>query len=190
MMRLLTILPTLLVVLASSGFAPSGQAPPEIRWHTTPDKWKEPRRFQVPFYEHYEDRVVLSREKNDSAFSLTLPSPNKAYWLGVNPDWPQTPDVKCNGTSFQISSVDAELFLFTEREYLVKITIKNHYPNFSITARWINERLVYLEVWWGRILGSSYLLDVENERVIYREMFYDGNQPFMQSRPQKKKKIE
>jgi hypothetical protein len=54
-------------------------------------------------------------------------------------------------------------------------------------VRWVNERLLYVQVWWGRILGSWYLIDVEAEKVVYREMVHSGEIPFQQAHEGQKK---
>jgi len=44
----------------------------------------------------------------------------------------------------------------------------------------MNERLLFIEVWWGRVLGSDFLIDVENERVVHSEMIRYGAIEFQQ----------
>jgi hypothetical protein len=37
-------------------------------------------------------------------------------------------------------------------------------------AHWLNEKLVFGQVWWGHILATDYVLDVQQHKFIYREM--------------------
>jgi hypothetical protein len=37
-------------------------------------------------------------------------------------------------------------------------------------AHWLNEKLVFGQVWWGRTLATDFVLDVEQHKFIYREM--------------------
>jgi len=168
-------------VLALAGLltiAAGAQAAPP--WHTPPDRWPEPRNYQTPFDPQYDGRLLLSQEKVNRPFALKVSSPNRAYWFGADPDWPRDPSPACDGAEFEVKAEDASFWVFTEREDLLKVTLKKHYPNFLIRVRWVNERLLYIRVWWGRIVGSCYLLDVEARRVVYREMVRSGDIEFQQ----------
>jgi hypothetical protein len=46
------------------------------------------------------------------------------------------------------------------------ITVRDH-GSGGVTVRWLNERLLWMRVWWGRIVASELLLDVETARSIY-----------------------
>ena len=37
-------------------------------------------------------------------------------------------------------------------------------------VHWLNEKLVFGQVWWGRTLATEFVLDVERHKFIYREM--------------------
>ncbi len=37
-------------------------------------------------------------------------------------------------------------------------------------ARWLNEKLVYGEVFWGRVYATEFILDLQQHKFIYREM--------------------
>jgi len=156
------------------------QSPQEWTWHTEPDKWTEPRAFETPFEDRFADQLTLEHVNLRDEFNLKVRSPNEAYWFGVNIDWPEPPEVSNNGSEFLVSSRDVMIYVYTERPHMIRITVFDHYPNFSVDARWITEKLLYLRVWWGRVLGSSYIIDMENESIIYKEMVQDGLIPFQQ----------
>jgi hypothetical protein len=40
----------------------------------------------------------------------------------------------------------------------------------GVSARWLNEKLLFIQVWWGRIGSTDMILDVSNRTFIYREM--------------------
>ncbi len=61
----------------------------------------------------------------------------------------------------------------------MNIRFEDH-NNYGMKVRWINEKLLYMQVWWGRILGSYLIFDVEKERTVVREMVNDGHIPFQQ----------
>ena len=113
--------------------------------------------------------------------------PHNAYWLGINPEEGyETWNKPTNGVRFHDSSPDAALCVFNETDRMTKILLKDHYPNFVLDVYWINEKLLYVEVWWGRILGSCFIFDVEKESIIYKEMVNDGNVAFQQWQQAKK----
>ncbi len=57
--------------------------------------------------------------------------------------------------------------------------------NFAIEARWINEKLLFIRVYWGRIVGSDYIFDVELGSFVHKEMVYDGTLLFQQTNQSK-----
>jgi hypothetical protein len=40
----------------------------------------------------------------------------------------------------------------------------------GVHLQWLNEKLLYGSVWWGRIVSTDFVFDVEKKRFIYREM--------------------
>jgi hypothetical protein len=36
-------------------------------------------------------------------------------------------------------------------------------------ARWINEKLLFIEIWWGRFVSSDLIVNVETGQVMYHE---------------------
>ena len=150
-------------------------------WHTTPDKWREPRVFYDDFASKYEERIKISHvvidkkitdeKKNDINYS-----PNKAYWFIV-----YTPD------TMKPSPWSTEIEVFNERDYLIKIELIDHAATYMTTTKWINDKLLYIEFWWGRVLGTYLIFDVEKEKIIIREMVKDGGIAFQQWQQNKQK---
>jgi hypothetical protein len=50
----------------------------------------------------------------------------------------------------------------------VILTVRDH-GNGGVRATWLNEKLVFLQVWWGRIRSTDLVLDVGLGKWIYAE---------------------
>ncbi|MCX8026939.1 MAG: hypothetical protein N3A62_03645 [Thermodesulfovibrionales bacterium] len=114
----------------------------------------------------FDSRIKISRIKikepllNDGSKNY---SPNKAYWFIVDiPDTTKTPP-----WSLQIR-------IFNERDYLICIVISNFAAQYETKVHWINDKLMYVQFWWGRISGAYLIFDVEKERIVLKEGFTDG----------------
>jgi len=44
----------------------------------------------------------------------------------------------------------------------------------GVSVRWLNEKLIFGEVWWGRIGATDFIFDLEQRKFIYREMAHFG----------------
>ena len=136
------------------------------QFHTSPYCWDEPRTFvsatAVPV-EFAVSRVEPVRDIEGK------PSPNGAYNFLIE-------------SSAGNSDVEpySRLLVFNERPYLLEV----RFPNAkSISeAKWINENLIYVRVWWGRISGSDIVLDAEKEAIVFRQHIEDGTLAFQQYR--------
>ena len=144
------------------------------QWHTPPDKWAEPRVYQTPFDEAFAKRIEVGRCPMPAALPERSLSPNKAYWYAtIAPD--RTKPGPWN----------AEILIYNERDYLVRIRLTDiHYCR---EVEWVNEKLLRIRVWWGRICGTDLILDVEQERIICRETLWDGTIAFEQYQQGKKR---
>ncbi|MBI4823691.1 MAG: hypothetical protein HY805_05620 [Nitrospirae bacterium] len=145
---------------------------PAYDWHTTPDKWTGPRIFHSEFYNNYESRIQISHTNIDEKILREKErnySPNGAYWFVV-----YSPDIMEPGPW------STEIRVFNERDYIIKIELIDHAATYTTTIKWINEKLIYIELWWGRVLGTYFIFDVEKEKVVIREMVHDGGIAFQQ----------
>jgi hypothetical protein len=70
--------------------------------------------------------------------------------------------------------------IYNDRDYLVRLTVSGIYGNYEPEIRWINEKLLYVRIWWGRIKGADLILDVEDQTVIHKEDIHWGIIPFQQ----------
>jgi hypothetical protein len=140
------------------------------QWQTAPNKWKEPRKFQTPFEKKYDSYLSISHQPNAvTPVAQKIFSPNKAYWF-----------------AFQALS-QKPILIFNEKNYLIQIALSKDDPDCYVDhLTWINEKLIYIEIWWGQVLGSSFIYDVERETMVYKDMINDGNLPFQQGQQNKK----
>ena len=138
-------------------------------WHTSPEKWEKPRIYHTAFDEEFASRLRTGIGAMPSQFTQKNWSPNKAYWfMTIDPD-----TTKAGPRNTTIS-------VFNEREYLLQISLLDHIQCGKPKVKWINEKLLLIRVWWGRVLGTDIIYDVEKEEIIYKEMFHDGETFFQQ----------
>lgn len=50
----------------------------------------------------------------------------------------------------------------------LKLEFRDH-ASYGVDAKWLNEKLIFLQVWWGRIGSTDLILDVETNQVLYCE---------------------
>jgi hypothetical protein len=96
-----------------------------------------------------------------------LLSPNGAYAFSVHrPD--ASPD--------EVWS--PEIRVFNERPYLLRVVFPDAHAVKDPV--WINEQLLFVRVWWGRVAGTDFILDVEREELVHRTPFRYGAIAFQQ----------
>jgi len=54
------------------------------------------------------------------------------------------------------------------RDLELLITIRDH-GSGGVKLRWLNEKLIWFRIWWGRVIATDMLLDVETGHPIYFE---------------------
>jgi len=169
MSRLFEIICCLLILAGCTDSAINQEVGSKCHFHTTPDKWKDARAFHTPFDDTWSDWIVVRRTPLAQVANEKVFSPNKAYWYSAT----QQDTMKKGPYKLQID-------IYNEREYLVRLDMLNIYGNFKPHVKWINEKLLYVQVWWGRVKGVDLIFDVENERVIHKENINYGIIPFLQ----------
>ena len=136
-------------------------------FHTSPDKWKKPRIYNTEMDSSYDQKISITRipikETEPKVFS-----DNSAYWYALD---------KQVNNNFQ---ADESLYVFNERDYLIKVNIAETDHRYDGRAAWINEKLIYYQWWWGRILGGYLIFDVEREKIIQKELVKYGGIAFQQ----------
>ena len=152
----------------SSSPAPSSEPQEQWTYHTTPDKWDQPRTFQSPFEETWADRMEISTVSAEDVDGEKVLSPNKAYWY-----------VLTISDTMKPGPFSGTVHIYNERDYLIRIQMLD-IKSGALTAKWINEKLLYVRTWLGRVLGFKLIFDVEREEIIYREMTKYGIVDFQQ----------
>jgi len=56
---------------------------------------------------------------------------------------------------------------------VLQLSFQDHASGGS-SVQWLNEKLLFSRVWWGRIYSTDFILNVEKEQFIYREMAHYG----------------
>lgn len=137
-------------------------------FHTPPDQWEKPRLYHTEFDVAIEDQVLLGRDIAEVSVDAIEFSANKAYFFHV-----LRPNTSETGPWDTVLSVD------NERAGLLQVVLKSH-SSSNVDVKWINEKLLFIRVWWGRVVGTDLILDVEREAFIYREQIHSGNIVFQQ----------
>ena len=142
-------------------------------FHTPPACWTAPRITHGPWSEQPGERAAVLRERVAPAEGAQwLASPNGAYRLRkVDPDFSAPPPW------------NTRIVVEVERPEAVVVELRNH-GNATAYAVWVNEKLVLVRVWWGRVLGADLLVDVERGEIVWRDTVRGGDAPFEQSRGQ------
>ena len=136
-------------------------------YHTRPSCWTEPRTFHSDEGRRYRE-LGIERIEGELA-DEGVPSPNGAYHLQL---------VLANADSQP--PWDGEVLIYNERPYLLRLVLpKLSWPH-SAEVRWINEKLVFIRAWWGRVAGTDLVIDVERESIVLEENVLDGDQAFQQ----------
>lgn len=120
----------------------------------------------TPFDDSYSGRIQINSLRSSDAQPATsdkIHSPQGTRWLiQILPDTmkpgPWTTRVYMGAGP---SGPDVEL-RFVDDAY------------GGVNVRWLNEKLIFGEVWWGRIYATDFIFDVEQRKFIYREMAHFG----------------
>lgn len=161
-----------------SGAAPAAADPADVAspFHTSPACWEEPRVFHAgrPEEELRKRVEVLRRpapppQASEGGGPEALVSPNGAYRAWVRP-----PDTTRPGPW------EAAVLVDVERDALLWVVL--HDPAWAPEVRWINEKLLFFRVHWGRIVASDLILDAERGALVYEEAAHDGALAFQQFR--------
>jgi hypothetical protein len=93
-----------------------------------------------------------------------MPSPNGVYYFTISEPHTSNPSV----------------LVYSEKNHITRIAFGEVKSLGGVS--WINERLLYLRVWWGREAATDIVFDVEKERVVHAESVHGGRNAFEQYR--------
>ena len=112
------------------------------------------------FDEHYAPNIAVQPGPMDVlAKGEKQFSPQKTRWMTVTqPDYTK-PGPWSTRVSIRKANKDMPEIL----------TFRDH-ASGGVQIRWLNEKLLYGSVWWGRIVSTDFVFDAEKKTFIYREM--------------------
>ena len=120
--------------------------------------------------------IHVTYEPFDQRFATRIavqPSPDNAVGKGEKQFSPQhsrflivrSPDFSMPGpwaTEIRILNVEGD-------EAPLVLTFTDH-ADGGVDIHWVNEKLIYGSVWWGRIVSTDFIFDVDSQKFVYREM--------------------
>jgi hypothetical protein len=128
---------------------------------------KGPRPIFTPYSRNFLD-VTKSTFEVLPALDQRILSENKDYFYSI--------DYKDNAN---------RLIIHNDKEYLSILTVEG-YEYRPISAKWINAKLLYIEVFFNPHFGAYWIFDVESEKVVIFELQNDGVQAWQQEKESKK----
>lgn len=155
------ILKTILILIALLVLTHSSVAFSKDPWPgLPPDCWQEPRNYHNGSNSKNWKPHIAFEHVPLQEFSEKVFSPNKGYYF-VKKGW----------------RGKAALYIYSEKDYLIKVSLNKLH---GIKQKWINEKLLFIQPWWGRIAATDIIYDVENEKIVYIEDLTDGHIAFDQ----------
>ena len=141
------------------------------RFHTSPECWKEARIYHPgPPSADLANRVhLIDTPAAAGAPGEPTVSPNGGYRF-----WVRNPDTGQQGPS------GAGIVIDVERKTRPTLLFENVAQ--PIHPRWLNEKLIFVRVAWGRIAFSDVIFDVETRQIVYHEEARYGEAAFEQYR--------
>lgn len=129
-----------------------------------PDCWTESRMIHgvQDLADLWQKHTRVSTRKAEKPKAGQL-SPNKAYLFIVEGGRPS-----------------GRVTAYAEKDHLVDIDFTELYGLSDV--HWVNEKLIFVRAWWGRIAATDILFDVETEKVIYTETVTNGSLAMQQYR--------
>jgi len=128
-----------------------------------PDCWTEERNIHGEEFADFWKTNTGFKKLTGTKLKPGVYSPNKGYYFVVE-------DGRPNGA----------VTIFAEKGYLIRIEFSQLFGLSDV--KWINEKLVLMRPWWGRIAATDLIYDVEAEKVIYAEGVTDAYLAFQQFR--------
>lgn len=128
-----------------------------------PDCWMEERNIHGgDFADIWKSNMAFKKLAGEK-LKPGVYSPNKGYYFVAEDGRPR-----------------GAVTIFAEKNYLIRIEFSELFGLSEI--KWINEKLLFMRPWWGRIAATDLIYDVEAETVIYAESVTDAYLAFQQFR--------
>lgn len=116
----------------------------------------------LPFDDSFSKQIILQGARKTSYEGERQVSPNQLGLVqAVNPSFSKKAPWS---TTLYIEHANYET---------LQLSLLNH-ANIQVASSWINDELLHIKVWWGRVIGSDLILDLSTATFIYKRMFvYD-----------------
>jgi hypothetical protein len=88
---------------------------------------------------------------------------------------------------FLWNKYDAKIIVFVGREYSLELTVPE-YDGRPLSAKWINPKLIYINIWFNPHYGAYWIYDVEEEKIVIHELKNDGWDAWQQCNVKEKRK--
>lgn len=128
-----------------------------------PDCWKEERTIHSADFNDLWKGNTAFKKLPSGKLKPGIYSPNKGYYFVAE-------DGRPNGA----------VTIFAEKAYLMRIEFSELFGLSEV--KWINEKLLFMRPWWGRIAATDLIYDVEAEKIVYSEGVMDAYLAFLQYR--------
>ncbi len=170
-MRNLLIL-CFLSFVAGCGILPLGPSSSSQRseFELTPAQRNETGVIHSQFDSAWADRIALDRVAMQIFEAEREFSPNDTYWFVTKPSDSRTLDAH-----------SAAIYIYSQRDYLLRMRFFN-IGLAEIQSGWINEKLLFVRVPLDEYLGIDWIVDVEREETVYREMLQWTDSAFYRRR--------
>jgi len=148
-------------------------------FHTTPDKWNEPRIFHQPLgvLKGGFDKNFLISDLIYSEFNLSEKEMDGVIYSANNAYWYYIPEHN-NKSKCRKHNCPIEMYIYNERDKVKKFTFTNVFKSSSVLVEWINEKIIYIEPWLDKNGGYYIIYDVEKERIIQAESVRAGGRMY------------
>ncbi len=146
----------------------AGCAASPATYKSDPASWTKPRHVFSPLTY---DLLVVSVAEN-TAIEANSPkqySADNAYYF------------------VEQSGAEYSLLVYTDRKQGLRLSVPK-YKHRPIGAKWINPKLLYVEVFFNPHYGAYWMFDVQNERVILQELQNDGVDAWRQVKESRRKR--
>ena len=70
--------------------------------------------------------------------------------------------------------------IYAEKDHVVDVAFVELFGLSDV--RWVNEKLIFMRPWRGRIAATDLIFDVEREKFVYAESLTDGSLAHQQYR--------
>jgi hypothetical protein len=154
------------------GCSITNEQPRQYMWRSTnPEELSEVCWHEKPSRETLQNikvaRVSLTKDQLNKVAGLAKEPENGPRWL-----MEETPDTTRSGRW----KTQLDIFDDFDADHFVRIELIDHVSG-GVKYTWLNDKLLFVEVWWGRIACTDFILNTETRKFLYIE---DAFHPVLQ----------